>query len=163
LLAIPRTLEHTLRTYSRHLRLYAGLLACLCLPVTLATCSRLLLIAPYDEQIDQSATALQRRMDAFLTTLAEKGIGQEARYEANKEFYAQYGVDLRSLLIRAQSWPKNNLTENQLNLMLNNLEQLRTAHADAPLSAEAITTFRDLFNQGWRAILTLELAKKTEG
>jgi hypothetical protein len=120
------------------------------------------LIAPYDEQVDQSATALQRRMDAYLTTLAQKGTGPDARYEANKEFYTQYGVDLRSLLIRAQSWPKNKLTEDQLTLMLKNLEQLRLAHADAPLSAEAITTFRDLFNQGWRAILTLELAKKGE-
>jgi hypothetical protein len=151
-----------LKVYSRHLCLYARLVACLGLSVMLATCSRVALIAPYDEQIEQSATALQRRMDAFLTTLAEKGTGPEARYEANKEFYAQYGVDLRSLLIRAQSWPKNKLTEDQLTLMLNNLEELRTAHADAPLPAEAIRKSRDLFNQGWRAILTLELAKKAE-
>jgi hypothetical protein len=131
--------------------------------VPLATCSRVALIASYDEQIDQSATALQKRMDAFLTSLSEKGTGPQAKYEANKEFYAEYGVDLRSLLIRAQSWPKNKLTEDQLTLMLANLEQLKIAHADAPLSAEAIKTFRDLFNQGWRVILTLELAKKVGG
>jgi hypothetical protein len=147
---------------SRQLRLYTALVACLGLLVPLATCSRATLIAPYDEQIDQSATGLQRRMDTFLTDLSDRGTGPQARYDANKQFYAEYGVDLRSLLIRAQSWPKNKLTEDQLTLMLANLEQLRLAHADAPLSADAIRTFRDLFNQGWRAILTLELAKKVE-
>ena len=41
-----------------------------------------------------------------------------------------------------------------------NLEELRKAHESAPLTAEAVPTFRDLFNQGWRAIIALELAKK---
>ena len=145
--------------YSRF-RLALTLAAIAVATVPQTACSRVMLISSYDEQIDQSSTTLQKRMDAFLTMLAEKAGTPAAAYDANKAFYSDYAVDLRSLTIRAESWPKNGLTEKQLALMSANLEELRKAHESGPISAEAVPTFRDLFNQGWRAILALELAKK---
>lgn len=141
-------------------RLALTLTALALVAVPQVACSRVMLISSYDEQIDQSASVLQKRMDAFLTMLAENAGTPAASYETNKLFYTDYAVDLRSLTIRAQSWPKNGLTEKQLALMSANLEELRKAHESAPLTAEAVPTFRDLFNEGWRAIIALELAKK---
>ncbi|MEO7986783.1 MAG: hypothetical protein ABI766_09640 [Gemmatimonadales bacterium] len=85
-------------------------------------CSRVMLISNYDEQIDQSSTTLQKRMDASLTMLAENEGKPSATYDANRSFYTDYAVDLRSLTVRAESWPKNQLTEQQLTLMGVNLE-----------------------------------------
>jgi hypothetical protein len=69
-------------------------------------------------------------------------------------------VGIRAVKVRALAQPKNSITAKQLDLMSNSLEELRKAHEDAPISAEAVPTFRDLFNQAWGAIIALELAKK---
>ena len=122
-------------------------------------CAHVTLVSHYDEQVDQSATELLKRMDAFLAKL-ETATGEAAAYEANKDFYTEYAVDLRVLRVRAESQPKNSLTVQQLDLMQRNVQQLEAAHKSGPISPAAIPTFRDLFEQGWRAILTLELAKK---
>ena len=114
------------------------------------------LIARYDEQIDRSATALQMKMDAFLTGLDTV---PHATSQESAEFYDSYAVELRAMLIRAQSQPKNELTEKQLELMINNLNDLRLLHEAGPVTSETITTTRDLFNQGWKAVITLEVAK----
>jgi hypothetical protein len=142
------------------IRLCAALLLAplLCLP--LAGCTRITLISAYDEQIDHSASELQQRMDAFLTMLADKEGTPEASYEANRDFYSDYAVGIRAVKVRALAQPKNSITVQQLDLMSNSLEELRKAHEDAPISAEAVPTFRDLFNQAWGAIIALELAKK---
>jgi hypothetical protein len=118
------------------------------------------LITRYDEQIDRSGTELQQRMDAFLTKLASHPAARETTYTANEEFYDNYQVALRAMLLRAQSQPKNARTEQQLGLMLQNVDQLRAAHQAGRLDPAAVGAFRDLFNQGWRAVITLELAKK---
>lgn len=118
------------------------------------------LISAYDPEIDASATKLQKGMDTFLTLLDTQAGSPEARYEQRKAFYPQYLVNLRSVLLRAQSHPKNTLTEKQLTLMINNLTQLEFIHQTGPLDPAVISTMRDLFNQGWKAIMTLELAKK---
>ena len=124
-----------------------------------AGCTSVTLISRYDEQVDQSATALLKQMDAFLAKL-QTASGAAAEYEANKDFYSDYAVELRALKVRAESQAKNAPTVQQIELMQRNLEQLEAAHKSGPISPAAIPTFRDLFEQGWRAILTLELAKK---
>jgi hypothetical protein len=141
-------------------RLGAMLLLALALILPQSACTRITLISSYDEVIDHSATELQRRMDAFLTMLADKEGTPEASYDANKEFYSDYAVDLRSLKVRAMVQPKNQITGQQVDLMTASLEELRKAHESGPISADAVPTFRDLFNQSWGAIIALEMAKK---
>jgi hypothetical protein len=118
------------------------------------------LISDYDREIDRAATRLQREMDAFLTRL-ELAVGTPAAgYAPHAGFYPDYLVELRSVLVRAQSHPHNRITEEQIVLMIDSLEQLRAAHEAGPLDPGAIRAARNLFNQAWRAIITVELAKK---
>ena len=126
----------------------------------LVGCTSIKLISDYDEQIDVGATRLARDMDRFLLKLEDKADTPKAEYEANKEFYLDYEVELRSLLLRARSQPKNSQTEEQLVRMLDSLEALKTVHELGPLPEEQIDVTRDLFAQAWQAIITLEMAKK---
>ena len=147
-------------SFVRIARLCAMLALAPALIIPQTGCSRITLISSYDEQIDHSATELQRRMDAFLTMLADKEGTPQASYESNKSFYSDYAVDLRSLKVRAVSQPKNQITSQQIDLMTASLEELRKAHESGPITADAVPTFRDLFNQAWGAIIALEMAKK---
>jgi hypothetical protein len=115
------------------------------------------LISQYDEQIDKSATALQLEMDAFLTGLEA---APQPTFAEKQPFYTDYQVKLRSVLLRAQSHPKNDLTVRQIELMTKNLAELQAAHRAGPLDPAAVATTRSLFNLGWQAIIKLELAKK---
>lgn len=123
--------------------------------VSLLACS-VTLISRYDEQVDKAATSLQRQMDSFLTSLESE---PQPTFEDSKKFYDEYAVDLRSVLVRAQSHPKNTLTEQQLELMLDSLKDLRDMHAAGPIDPAAVGVTRDLFNQSWGAIIKLETAK----
>jgi hypothetical protein len=118
------------------------------------------LISNYDEQIDKGATDLQKEVDSFLTDLETKAGTPEASYDVAKPFYPRYLVDLRALRVRAHAQPKNELTEKQLDLMMDSVEQLRRQHQAGPLVKAVIDVNRDLFSQAWGAIVKLELAKK---
>ncbi len=125
------------------------------------------LISDYDETIDLTATQLQRDMDAYLTQL-ESATADEASYGANRQYYAMYATEIRSLLVRAQAHPKNEISLAQYELMLDSLGELEASHRgeeedeDAGvLPPDAIPVYRDLFNQAWGAIIKLEVSKKT--
>lgn len=132
---------------------------CLLLLLLGSSCT-LKLIADYDQYSERTATELQKRMDQHLTNLEAKAGTPAAEYAANVDFYNTYLVDVRSLEIRARSRPKNDITIQQLPLIIDSTDELRAAHEDSPLPKEAIPTYRDLFNQAWGAIIKLELAKK---
>jgi hypothetical protein len=127
-----------------------------------AACFTVRLVSEYDAQVDQTATRLQRTMDAFLTRLEGLPSSDPARtYEDNKAFYLEYGVDVRALKVRATSLQRNSITVQQIALMESSLEQLRRTHqSQNRLSPPAVQEFRNLFNTAWTAILTFELAKK---
>jgi len=147
-------------TVVRTIRLWATLLLSSAVITSQTACTHIMLISSYDEVIDHSASELQRRMDAFLTMLVDKEGSPQASYDSTKIFYSDYAVDLRSLKVRALSQPKNQITGQQIDLMTSSLEELRKAHESGPISADAVPTFRDLFNQSWGAIIALEMAKK---
>ena len=137
----------------------------LCLLATLVAVSsgcEVMLISTYDQQIDDSATTLQREMDAFLTKIETNAGKPEAAYGTpeNQQFYQDYLVSLRAVRVRAESHPKNDITVRQINLLIDSVGQLRQQHEAGPLAPALIPVNRDLFAQGWRAIITLELAKK---
>ena len=141
-----------------------ALLAVLC-ALALGGCT-VRMVSDYDETIDLTATQLQKDMDAFLTQM-EYDSGDAVTYGANRQFYAMYATEIRSLLIRAQAHPKNEISLIQYGLMLDSLGELEASHRgeeeeeDAGmLPVEAIPTYRDLFNQSWGAIIKLEVAKK---
>ena len=130
--------------------------------LTPAACVTVKLVGDYDQQIDRSATRLQKRMDTFLTKVENLPSGDpDRRYAPNTKFYLGYGVDLRALETRATSLQKQSITVQQVQLMESSLEQLRSTHATQDdLSAAALDEYRKLFNTAWTAILTFELAKR---
>lgn len=121
------------------------------------------LISSYDPEIDRAATSLQKKMDAFLTGLETHAGQSQATYAWTAAFYDDYLVELRSVRIRAQSHEKNEITTKQLTLMMDNLQQLRLAHEAGSLAPPTIQATRELFNQGWQAIIALEIAKRRSG
>ena len=134
----------------------------LALGLTLPSCITVRVAAEYDERIDATATHLGKSMDAFLTNLETLPPGDSARrYAPNREFYNDYGVELRALQVRATSIARNSITVQQTELMGQNLELMRSTHErQDSLSTPAIAQYRNLFNTGWTALLTFELAKK---
>ncbi len=154
-----------LRSRSRRVWL-AFALACIALAGLAASGCAVRLIAAYDETIDLTATRLQKSMDAFLTRM-EQQAGDAATYAQNRQFYADYAVEVRSVLVRARAHPMNERTIEQYELMLDSLAELEASHQGEPgdedagaLPVVAIPAYRDLFNQAWGAIIKLEVAKK---
>lgn len=127
-----------------------------------SACVTVRLVGDYDEKVDQLATELQRRMDAHITRLENLPASDPGRaYDANRQFYMDYGVDLRALETRAAGIPRNTITVRQIDLMEQSLEQLRSTHQQqGTLSPAALGPYRELFNTSWRAILAFELGKK---
>lgn len=118
-------------------------------------------VAEYDPRIEETAIVLQREMDSFLTSMETAESLADRAYDARREFYANYAVDLRSLRVRAGAQPLNDTTVQQLDLMLESLETLRTLHEEqGTLTAAAIGVNRELFNTAWGAILAWESQKK---
>jgi hypothetical protein len=130
-----------------------------CLLLGLTDC-QVTLISPYDPEMDKAATALQKKMDAFLTNLETHAGLPQVDYTWNIPFYDDYLVELRSLHLRAQSQPKNEEITKQLKLMMDNLRQLRLAHEAGSLAFPTIQALRGLFNQGWQAIISVEIARR---
>lgn len=143
-------------------RRLAALLFAAALGLAAGGCVTVRLVGAYDAQVDEGATRLQRGMDAFLTRLASVPADDASRtYAPNRTFYIDYGVDLRALEMRAASLPRNTITVQQLEGIERSVEQLRAVHeAQNGLSTAVLPAYRDQFNQSWRAILTLELAKR---
>jgi len=127
-----------------------------------AGCAPVRLTAAYDPQVDQTATLLQKELDRFLTRFEMLAPEEpERRYLANRDFYLDYAVELRSLQLRVASHPDNQRSERQVELMAENLELLRKHHEEHDdISPVAARTYRELFQTGWKAIITYELAKR---
>lgn len=148
-----------LMTFPSTLRFRYGPWVLTCLMLWLVGCHATV-ISSYDPEMDRTATSLQKKMDAFLTGLEIHAGQSQANYSWNRAFYPDYLVALRSLHLRAQSDNTNEFTAKQLRLMMENLEQLRLAHEAGPLTIPTIQATRDLFNQGWQAIIAKEIAKR---
>jgi len=130
-----------------------ALLALLC-----ASACAVRLIAEYDEHAVQEASRLQKEMDLFLTRLGSQG----GAFPARAAFYDTYETDVRALRLRAEARPKNQITAEQLGKIEKSVGDLREVHRAGPVSDGAARVNRDLFNAMWKAVLTLELAKKRE-
>lgn len=115
-------------------------------------------IAPYDAETEGAVTALHRRVETVLTTL-ERAEGGEGAFAGFAPLYDTLHVDLRALRLRASARPLNGLQAQQLDGLQEQLGLLEEAHREGIAPAE-VPAFRMGFDQSFRAILTLELAKK---
>jgi hypothetical protein len=124
-----------------------------------ASCTAVRFVADYDEQLDQGATAFQKRIEKHLLVL-ERNLGTPvAAYPAFGEFYTDATVDLAVLHTRAAATPHNEITVQQIELLQKNLQLLERMHREG-LTASDLPPLHVAFGTACAAIIKFELAKK---
>jgi hypothetical protein len=130
-----------------------------CVVMLLAGCYTAQFVADYDPQIDQGITDFQRRMEKHLVTL-ERGVGTPAAaYARHADFYPDVSVDLMILRARAGLAPRNEITIQQIDLLVKNVQLLEKMH-QAGIAANDLPPLRAAFSTACTAIIKFELAKK---
>lgn len=139
-------------------RIEVGWALLLLLAFVFATgCTKVQLISPYDEITDRMVTALHQSTSEVLDELEA---APTPGYAAMSKRYSGLKRELRAVQLRNEARPKNRLTIEQLQRLKANLELLEKTHKEGQLAPVMVQPMRDAFDQTFRAILTLELAKK---
>ena len=121
------------------------------------------LIADYDELIDRYATELQGKIETFLIKMERLAGTPEGTYSENTGFYDELQGTLNTLYLRAQTIDKNELVVEQIQLLLENVANLRKLHqkqGDSGLTKELIEPVKTAFNSQFKAIIKLQEALK---
>lgn len=118
------------------------------------------LVADYDEVTDRSVTALQREFERFFIDVERNLYTPDADHENYVGFYDEVRAELSVIRVRAAARPKNEITVEQLDLVVQNVDNLEELHKLGFDSPEELEPLRTAFQQSFQAILTLELAKK---
>jgi len=131
----------------------------------LSACTHIKLIADYDEVIDKSATESSKKVEGFFTKLERATSYDEVSYLKSTSFYDDIRADLRTMRVRAGAVPKNSLTVQQVDLLIQNIDALEKIHKlhdpqQKLFTAEELAPMRTAFSQQFMAIIKLELAKK---
>ena len=126
----------------------------------LAACGPIQLIAPYDERIDNGVTELQKSTTTFFVQIERQKGSDKNDYQNHVKFYDESKVSTKSLLIRAGATAQNEKTEGQIDLLMQKYNKLEEQHKKFGLKIDTIPTLESSFNQIFRSILTLEVAKK---
>lgn len=126
----------------------------------LASCASVQLIAPYDERIEKGITDLQKNTTTFFVKVERQGGSDINDYKNHIEFYDHSKVATKSLLIRVGATAQNKKTEEQILLLIQKFELLEKQHKNAGLTPNTIPTLESSFDQIFRSILTLEVAKR---
>lgn len=120
-------------------------------------------MAPYDEKIDEQATALQREISTEIELLSTSD-KPDCLYPNHVAFYRGARVDVSALAVRAQAHDLNSQTIRQiedLNGALGDMEALHklATKADRCMKPAEFSDIRRGFDQITGAIVKLELAK----
>lgn len=146
----------SIRCQWKQISLYFALLL---IVAAFSGCTSVKLIADYDETIEKGITGFHKKMETHLTKL-ERNLGrEEAKYENYIDFYDQVKIDLSVIRVRAAALPKNEITVQQIDLIIDNVKTLEELHK-LGISKNDIPPLKSAFNTGTTAILKLELAKK---
>jgi hypothetical protein len=115
--AYPTNIAAFLRAF-----MIAAFLVC-----TVTVCVTVRLVSDYDEQTEKGATDLQKQISTFFVRLPS-ATPQERRFDANQSFYQQAVINLNALQVRAGGLTRNSLTQEQLQLVEDNLAYLALLH-----------------------------------
>jgi hypothetical protein len=126
-------------------------------------CGPVRLISPYDELIDQGVTDFHTKVSTFVGKMMTLSGKPEGTYDANTAAYPELTADLSTLKLRAHATPQNEVTEQALNELAVNVENLRKLHQSGgaqglspPLAKPALVAI----DVQCESILKLEIAKK---
>ena len=121
------------------------------------------LISDYDEVIDKSVTELQKKVEAFLIKMEGAAGTGEGEYINNRSFYNEARVEISAMRLRAEAIPENKITVQHINEIEKNIENLRLLHerrGQKGLTKDLTEPVRAIINTQFKAMLTLEFAKK---
>jgi hypothetical protein len=128
--------------------------------LTIASCVHVQLIAPYDERIEKGVTELQKDTTEFFVKIERNGGSDKVDYKNHTKFYDDSKVSTKGLLIRAEATAQNEKTQGQIILLMEKYKSLEEQHKTVGLTLHTILSLESSFDQIFRAILTLEVAKK---
>lgn len=132
--------------------------------LALGACTEIRLISDYDETTDQQVTKLQREVETLFTSLERNPTQPACGHASHDAFYAQATTDINLLIARNGIREKNHITNQQLALLKNSLQDLEALHelkgTTSCLGQNEIIALRSGFGSSFNAILKLELAKK---
>ncbi len=93
----------------------------------LTGCASIHLVSDYDEAMDKGSAALHKKFDAYFVSLQTLST-EDRKYRNHQKFYEEALVDLNSLKVRASAIYKNELTQEQLEIIEENLAYLVLLH-----------------------------------
>jgi hypothetical protein len=121
------------------------------------------ILSEYDEVTDQSATALQKKVEAFVIKMMAVSGTPAGEYARNADFYDEALIDARSIKMRASLIPKNDLTVQHAQAIEQNIENLRNLHrlgGGSGLRPAVAVPALSALNQQFEAVIRLEIAKR---
>ncbi len=121
------------------------------------------LISDYDEVIDKSVTELQKKVETFLLKMEAASGTSEGEYINNKSFYNEAKVEMTAIRLRAEAISENKITVQHITEIEKNIESLRLLHemrGQRGLTKDLTDPIRVIINTQFKAILTLEFAKR---
>lgn len=95
--------------------------------VLLTSCSTVKMVSDYDESIDKGAAALHKKLDTYFVSLQTIS-NDKKKYKNQQKFYQEAVVDLNALKVRASAIYKNELSQEQLEIIEENLAYLVLLH-----------------------------------
>jgi hypothetical protein len=116
-------------------------------------------ISGYDPLIDSGASALQQKVETFLTDLEQTTGTPEGEYQRHAGFYDEVRTDISVLRNVASAHKGNDITLQSLDSIEDNLARLEKMHAEG-ISAKEISIVRTLFASQFRMLVQFENAKK---
>jgi hypothetical protein len=117
-------------------------------------------VADYDEQIDRGISQVLSEFEAVFTRLDRADGAEGALYPNYVKDYDGIRTELRGLRSRAAAHAKNDLTIQQIDLLLDTLDKMEALQKLGPLSSDQLAVLRRSVETSCTAILKLELAKK---
>lgn len=136
------------------------LVVLLVLVMSMTGCGSIRLIAPYDQKIDDGVTDLQKETAKFLTGIERQGGSTPTDYKNHTKFYDDCKVSLSVLIVRAGALTDNSLTVKQLGILRQQFQDLEASDQKMGIPQAAVPDYEKAFNRTFKAILTLEVAKK---
>jgi hypothetical protein len=115
---------------------------------------RITFVGDYDEITDQAVSELYKKNKVFFSKLL-RASGQEASYEANKQFYEEVQGQIAALILRAEVTEKalkrNPLTKNFKDLQ-QQYDDLELLHKTTP-DKKALQSAEQALDRSFRAIV----------
>lgn len=96
--------------------------------VSLSGCTSIQLVSSYDEQTDNAATQMEKDVTAFFIKLDSALTPAERSFQASQDFYQKQAVAIAAMKTRANAIPINQITQQQVQLLNENLAYLALLH-----------------------------------